>query len=142
MKNAQDILGGLLSFGPRNVGSNILVSSVAGFKGILPQKYLQTKIERNVNNEHSIENTTFSVEQYQSGIISGFQLATRNGPICNEPVHGVCYIIEKITQMKDTDDFNNASQYGRLISTTKVVNYSFNCLYFFCICISYGTFFS
>ena len=39
--------------------------------------------------------STGSLREYDSAVVSGFQLATQNGPLCEEPMMGVCFIIEK-----------------------------------------------
>ncbi|OCT86890.1 hypothetical protein XELAEV_18020580mg, partial [Xenopus laevis] len=72
------------SFGPRRYGPNILLNRIEGYdrpsvwqcldKGIREEKY------RNFDNS----------------IVSGFQLATLAGPMCEEPLMGVCFIVEKL----------------------------------------------
>jgi len=36
-----------------------------------------------------------SVREYDSAVVSGFQIATQSGPLCEEPMMGVCFVIEK-----------------------------------------------
>ena len=56
----------ILSFGPKNIGSNILVKS---------------------SQCSSLE------DKYLSSMIYGFQLATQAGPLCEEPLSGTVYIL-------------------------------------------------
>jgi len=44
--------------------------------------------------------------EYDSAIINGFQLATMAGPLCDEPITGVCFIVEGIR--KDDNDQEGA----------------------------------
>jgi len=36
-----------------------------------------------------------SLQEFDSAVVSGFHIATQNGPLCEEPMMGVCFIIEK-----------------------------------------------
>lgn len=35
--------------------------------------------------------------EYDNSVINGFQLATSAGPLCEEPLMGVCFVIENMT---------------------------------------------
>ncbi|CAB3384648.1 Hypothetical predicted protein [Cloeon dipterum] len=61
-----------LSFGPRRCGPNILLNRIEGHKG-------------SVWTEEGAYGSTF---------INGFQLATFAGPLCEEPLMGVCFIVQ------------------------------------------------
>ena len=43
---------------------------------------------------HSLSDTSY--REYDNSIINGFQLATSAGPLCEEPLMGVCFVIEDI----------------------------------------------
>jgi len=43
-----------------------------------------------------------SLREYDSAVVSGFQIAAQNGPLCEEPMMGVCFIVEKWS-VADTD---------------------------------------
>uniref|UniRef100_A0A8C5RL45 Elongation Factor G domain-containing protein n=1 Tax=Laticauda laticaudata TaxID=8630 RepID=A0A8C5RL45_LATLA len=81
-RNAVD---GIWSFGPRKCGPNILLNRCEGYQrsvwqcleGIKPTK----------------EATLY--RDFDNSIISGFQLATLSGPMCEEPLMGVCFSVEK-----------------------------------------------
>ena len=68
------------SFGPKMVGPNILLNFSKDNLGI--------SIWPTILND----NEPFS-QSFYSNIIHGFQLATFQGPLCNEPLVGVCFII-------------------------------------------------
>lgn len=70
------------SFGPKHCGSNILLNRIPGYKQ--PSVWLQEK--------NQMSESIFL--QYDSSFVNGFQLATLSGPLCQEPMMGVCYIVE------------------------------------------------
>ena len=72
------------SFGPRKCGPNILVNKSEDFQnsvwtGPTGKPYKEAGRYRDVGNS----------------IVSGFQLATLSGPMCEEPLMGVCFVLEK-----------------------------------------------
>uniref|UniRef100_A0A673T251 Elongation factor-like GTPase 1 n=1 Tax=Suricata suricatta TaxID=37032 RepID=A0A673T251_SURSU len=72
------------SFGPRKCGPNILVNKTEGF-----QNSVWTGPAVKVSGEAS------RYRDLGNSIVSGFQLATLSGPMCEEPVMGVCFLLEK-----------------------------------------------
>uniref|UniRef100_A0A8C3J9C9 Elongation factor-like GTPase 1 n=1 Tax=Calidris pygmaea TaxID=425635 RepID=A0A8C3J9C9_9CHAR len=84
------------SFGPRKCGPNILLYNFEGYKRSVWQ---------------CLGNTVKEVSKYRdfdNSIVSGFQLATLSGPMCEEPLMGVCFTVEKwemnkVGEMLSTD---------------------------------------
>lgn len=77
------------SFGPRKCGPNILVNRSEDFQnsvwtGPAGKACKEASRYRDVGNS----------------IVSGFQLATLSGPMCEEPLMGVCFVLEKWDQSK------------------------------------------
>lgn len=71
------------SFGPRKCGPNILLYNFEGYKRSVWQ---------------CLGNAVKEVSRYRdfdNSIVSGFQLATLSGPMCEEPLMGVCFTVEK-----------------------------------------------
>ncbi|GAB0194162.1 elongation factor-like GTPase 1 [Grus japonensis] len=71
------------SFGPRKCGPNILLYNFEGYKRSVWQ---------------CLGNAVKEVSKYRdfdNSIVSGFQLATLSGPMCEEPLMGVCFIVER-----------------------------------------------
>ncbi|XP_014251313.1 elongation factor-like GTPase 1 [Cimex lectularius] len=67
------------SFGPRRCGPNLLINLVEGYdRSFWKQSNLQTP-----NN----------LSEYDSSFINGFQLASLAGPLCEEPMMGVAFIV-------------------------------------------------
>ncbi|XP_022334366.2 elongation factor-like GTPase 1 [Crassostrea virginica] len=73
----------LWSFGPKRVGPNVLLNRVEHYDRANVWNCVETKQQE------------LKLRQYDNSIISGFQIATLAGPLCEEPLRGVCYIIEE-----------------------------------------------
>jgi len=43
----------------------------------------------------AVDGPASSLREYDSAVVSGFQIATQNGPLCEEPMMGVCFVVEK-----------------------------------------------
>ncbi len=67
------------AFGPRRCGPNILLNSVEGYRRPSVWQCLERETE---------------IRDFDNSIASGFQLATLSGPMCEEPLMGVCFSVE------------------------------------------------
>lgn len=83
------VIDKIWSFGPRRCGPNILLNQVPSYK----RPSFWTRRRTNMSDSLHFN--------YDSTFISGFQLATLCGPLCDEPMMGVCFIIEDWTFEKD-----------------------------------------
>ncbi|KAF6077366.1 elongation factor like GTPase 1 [Phyllostomus discolor] len=72
------------SFGPRKCGPNILVNRSEDF---------QSSVWTGPAGKAAGEASRY--RDVANSIVSGFQLATLSGPMCEEPLMGVCFILEK-----------------------------------------------
>lgn len=81
----RDAVDHIWSFGPRRYGPNILLNSVEG--------YQRPSVWQCLERERSL--TPGALRDYDYTIISGFQLATLSGPMCEEPLMGVCFAVER-----------------------------------------------
>ncbi|XP_077907226.1 elongation factor-like GTPase 1 isoform X5 [Ictidomys tridecemlineatus] len=72
------------SFGPRKCGPNILVNKSEDF---------QNSVWIGPTGRSSKEASRY--RDLGNSIVSGFQLATLSGPMCEEPLMGVCFVLEK-----------------------------------------------
>jgi len=62
------------------------------------------------------------VFEFQGSVINGFQLATLAGPLCEEPLMGVCYILEELDAQKQQEEAESRRQgltSGQVISVMK-----------------------
>jgi len=76
------------SFGPKFIGPNVLLNKLGDY------------------NRHSVWSVlegihNFTVRDYDHSIISGFQLATGSGPLCEEPLHGVGFVLKRWEHCQD-----------------------------------------
>ncbi|KAM5291584.1 elongation factor-like GTPase 1 [Glossophaga mutica] len=72
------------SFGPRKCGPNILVNKSEGF---------QSSVWTGPAGPASREASRF--RDVGNSVVSGFQLAALSGPMCEEPLMGVCFVLER-----------------------------------------------
>ncbi|CAN9506850.1 unnamed protein product [Ophioblennius macclurei] len=78
------------AFGPRRYGPNILLNSV--------ESYQRPSVWQCLNrgdNAGEAATQTASLRDFDNSIISGFQLAALSGPMCEEPLMGVCLSVER-----------------------------------------------
>uniref|UniRef100_A0A0C9R9I6 EFTUD1_0 protein n=1 Tax=Fopius arisanus TaxID=64838 RepID=A0A0C9R9I6_9HYME len=78
----EDVLDNILSFGPRKCGPNILLN--------------RTDYKRRAIWEWQFKGSNDPRAAFDSSMINGFQLATLAGPLCEEPMMGVCFSIKKM----------------------------------------------
>lgn len=89
------------AFGPRRVGPNLLLNRVP--------KYNRQNIWSCINSETISADEMWDLD---NSIVSGFQLATLSGPLCEEPMRGVCFVIEKWEITSDSDKSQNIVENG------------------------------
>lgn len=73
----------IVAFGPKRVGSNILIDNSES--GLLRRFF----------------GASSNVSFHQDSILTGFQLATQAGPLCNEPMQGVAVYLDLIDDPND-----------------------------------------
>lgn len=101
------------SLGPRRVGPNILLGppseeddwfsldsshlpdGATALQYLLDTHHSPVEKRRNGKEQQDSWETRLAVELHNS-IVSGFQVATSSGPLCEEPMYGVCFSIEQI----------------------------------------------
>uniref|UniRef100_A0A8C4TEJ3 Elongation factor-like 1 n=2 Tax=Erpetoichthys calabaricus TaxID=27687 RepID=A0A8C4TEJ3_ERPCA len=98
------------SFGPRRYGPNILLNRIEDYKRPSVWQCLD-----------KAANDTAAYRDFDNSIVSGFQLATLSGPMCEEPLMGVCFIVEKWDMnlplsQPSRDDYVNANASVKLHS--------------------------
>ena len=81
-------------FGPRRVGPNVLLNRVDGYNRPNVWSCLQDS------------STSANVRQYDNSIVSGFQIATLAGPICEEPMRGLCYVVEEWSYIRSSESIS------------------------------------
>ena len=89
------------SFGPRKCGPNVLINNIPGFSDI-----------RSVWPSRKSEKATQQFE-YESSLVNGFQLATAAGPLCDEPLMGVAFILDECS-LTSEDSEEGGGTFGPL----------------------------
>ena len=69
-------------FGPKHTGPNILLNAVQGYDRPTLWHHLTTTAKQ-------------LLREYDNSIVNGFQLATLAGPLCEEPMHGMCFVLKE-----------------------------------------------
>ena len=100
------------SFGPRHVGPNILLNGVEGYRRASVWSALEGSSSvagssstnaagDDDDNDLLLGKQPTITREYDNSIVSGFQLASLSGPLCEEPMHGVCLVLCKWTHSTD-----------------------------------------
>lgn len=95
-RDFKNLLDGIMSFGPNRFGPNILVN--------LTDDRSFTNVWEPLN---ATATAKASFNEYENPIVFGFNLATAKGPICEEPVQGVVFFLEKFQIIDDREDVVN-----------------------------------
>ncbi|KAJ3225253.1 Elongation factor-like GTPase 1 [Clydaea vesicula] len=118
------------AFGPKQCGQNLLVNMVDGYEkktwmSSMRGQKLKQQIEGEIISEE-IESTAnnnkiYGIKDFQGSIASGFQMATLNGPLCNEPMYGLCILLEDCTFhiTEDSDALKISLLSGQIITTMR-----------------------
>ncbi|PVH89820.1 P-loop containing nucleoside triphosphate hydrolase protein [Cadophora sp. DSE1049] len=96
------------AFGPRRTGPNLLIDAT---KDGICGRFLR---EAGDEKDHTVGDT-LQAQDFSDKISYAFQLATAQGPMCNEPVQGIAVFLEEVTVTPSTDDESSArDKLGRL----------------------------
>ncbi|CAG8449795.1 15490_t:CDS:10 [Acaulospora morrowiae] len=93
------------AFGPKRVGPNILINRVPNYsrkpypllwrKNANAQKIHETSSHDGTSGEVDEQSSLeLTIRDFEEAIHTGFQLATKAGPLCAEPMMGVAYFLE------------------------------------------------
>uniref|UniRef100_A0A8C1YVL2 Elongation factor-like 1 n=1 Tax=Cyprinus carpio TaxID=7962 RepID=A0A8C1YVL2_CYPCA len=113
------------AFGPRRCGPNILLNSVEGYR----RPSVWQCLEREKETEKA------EIRDFDNSIASGFQLATLSGPMCEEPLMGVCFSVETwdmklsapLAQQDSIDEDSQTADSNRSRSGAEATGSSVDC---------------
>ncbi|KAH6724038.1 P-loop containing nucleoside triphosphate hydrolase protein [Leptodontidium sp. MPI-SDFR-AT-0119] len=98
----------ITAFGPRRTGPNLLIDTT---KDSICGRFLR---EEGDEKEQAVGDT-LQAKDFSDKISYAFQLATAQGPMCNEPVQGIAVFLEEVIVTPSTDDESSArDKLGRL----------------------------
>ncbi|XP_076231147.1 elongation factor-like GTPase 1 isoform X2 [Calliopsis andreniformis] len=95
----EGVLDKIWAFGPRNCGPNILLNETDYRHKKFWEKHFKFVDPR---------------IPYESSMVNGFQLATLAGPLCEEPMMGVCFIVKKWEIYQDFQSANCTQNQGHV----------------------------
>ena len=102
-------------FGPRNTGPNMLLN--AG------ENYSRLSLWQAIESNPSI--CEVPLLEFGNSIVSGFQLATLSGPLCEEPMHGVCILVKEWSYTT-TEDQLSRNKESTILESLHSASYSPN----------------
>lgn len=92
----------IAAFGPRRTGPNLLIDATK--EGICGRFLRDTSLEET----QQAVGETIKPRDFSDKISYAFQLATAQGPLCNEPVQGIAVFLEEVTINTSPDDASSA----------------------------------
>lgn len=116
----QKVLTRIWALGPRQVGPNILLTPDLEAKDsddsvlIRGSPYISERLgftEVSSNGDAAKQALYQEAETLESSVMSGFQLATAAGPLCEEPMWGLAFSVETYVS-PSTGQENESEQYG------------------------------
>lgn len=94
------------ALGPRRNGTNLLLNRVPGY--VRPTVWSCVDGEKASSGEK-----TCKIRDFDNSIVNGFHMATLAGPLCQEPMRGVAFVVENWEMLVPTEELQ-----GLTISTT------------------------
>ena len=106
----KDVIDRIASFGPKRTGANILVDATPG------QLFSKAFSADKIRNQAPTGDEKLHPAHFSDKIMYGFQLATQQGPLCNEPVQGIAVFVEEVlvAQTEDDEASSARDRIGRL----------------------------
>lgn len=125
----RELQDNLWSLGPNGMGSNLLLNHIPGYADApcwtpLSQRLgLRPAKASSEQGPSKAEGKARLLRELDNSLVSGFQLAAGTGPLCNEPMTGVAFILEDVDLMVSSQAEIEEHVYGpfsgQLISTMK-----------------------
>lgn len=108
-------LARIWSCGPRRVGPNLLINNIPGYQsatGVFSSAAAVTDSATEFEHQELLS-------KLENSIITGFQMASSAGPLCDEPVWGVAFVVEDVVfhekkENEDEADKDDESKFGPL----------------------------
>ncbi|GFG06313.1 ribosome assembly protein 1 [Aspergillus lentulus] len=108
-----NVVDRITAFGPRRVGPNILVDATAVNTC---EKFLldDPKQQPNTTTEESTRDS-LTVRDFNDKLAHAFQLATGQGPLCNEPIQGIAVFLEELSINASEEELDLGRLTGEVI---------------------------
>ncbi|KAI9375246.1 P-loop containing nucleoside triphosphate hydrolase protein [Aspergillus egyptiacus] len=108
----KDVLDRIIAFGPRRIGPNILVDATA--VNTCEKFLLEDPKQQPSLLPETAPRDALTVRDFSDKITHSFQLATGQGPLCQEPMQGIAVFLEEIQINAPEDEID----LGRLTGET------------------------
>ncbi|CAG8107638.1 unnamed protein product [Penicillium olsonii] len=105
----KNVVDRITAFGPRRVGPNVLVDATAVNTC---DKFLADDIKPQIAGDNQ---QALLVRDFCDKIAYAFQLATGQGPLCQEPMQGVAVFLEELSVQSNSDDLDMGRLTGESI---------------------------
>ena len=80
------------AFGPHRCGPNLLVNNVPLYRDSRPSVWAPLS---DASSAVSTSCTPAATREFDASIVNGFDLACTSGPLCGEPLVGVCFVVDE-----------------------------------------------
>ncbi|EJC97981.1 P-loop containing nucleoside triphosphate hydrolase protein [Fomitiporia mediterranea MF3/22] len=110
----QNIVDNIWAFGPQTAGGCVLIDS----RKDSPATSLRRRLQRTQTTE-PVAGRSRLLQDAESSVETGFQIATFRGPLCAEPVEGIAYFVESLQIDSQAIEYENPQVIGSLISAVQ-----------------------
>jgi len=106
--STEELVNRVWALGPRNCGTNILLNL---------SDYEQPDFwSSHAKSDTDVRSKTDPRKDFNSSLVNGFQLTSVAGPLCEEPMQGVCFAVLEWSIQTEGEDLNSRGPFsGRLI---------------------------
>ncbi|KAG7381392.1 Elongation factor-like GTPase 1, partial [Phytophthora boehmeriae] len=94
------------SCGPRRVGPNILINNIPDYCASGRLFPADPSAGESVSNSEKAD----AIKKLENSIVTGFQMTSSAGPLCDEPVWGVAFIIEDVIFHEKESDVDKSEE--------------------------------
>eukprot|EP00164_Ancoracysta_twista_P001011 GFYU01001320.1.p1 GENE.GFYU01001320.1~~GFYU01001320.1.p1 ORF type:complete len:1032 (+),score=360.14 GFYU01001320.1:92-3187(+) len=118
------IVDSIWAMGPRRYGPNILLNKIPAYvdSGLWKSKLNTNKVDKTAE-PGSPDPLVKFYQSIDNSIATGFQLATLQSPLCEEPMSGVCFEVVNIEEETDEELWKDSQHMGpvtgQVISSVK-----------------------
>lgn len=124
---AEQLVQRIWALGPRNCGTNILLN-LSDYE----QPDFWSPLSR--SSDTDVRSASDARKDFNSSLVNGFQLTSGAGPLCEEPMQGVCFAVLEWSVQAEGEDLN-ARSFGPFSGESDGVQQVFS----FSISISIGS---
>lgn len=104
----EELVNRIWALGPRNCGTNILLNL---------SDYEQPDFwSSHAKSDMDIRSTTDPRKDFNSSLVNGFQITSVAGPLCEEPMQGVCFAVLEWSIQSEGEDLNSRGPFSGMLT--------------------------